>query len=237
MKFPTKSVPSRILFSLVVAIVVVVVIHLVLQAVNLLVFQGKNYWVFELSNRLDLDDEESVPTWLSQFLLLGLSAMTFLVAYLEKARIKKITWSTIGVVALIFSIDEVATLHEYVLTFLHANAFGNTPSTLLKNGWILALPFILVSAITLAFFIYRTMPRRTFGLFVLSGGVFLFGAVGIELVTNAIHFSDFMNQGVLVAAEEGGEMLGVALAIFTTADYLSRYYGTTMQSVARALKT
>ena len=236
MKKALNPVSKKIFKSLLIALAIVVGLHLLLQVLNILVFHQNNIAIFELSNRFDLDDEESVPTWFSSFLLAFTSLAGFVAAWFEtKNRSRRALLITIATVAGIFSIDEVATVHEYVLVLLHSNVFGNTESTLLQNGWILVAPFVLIIGIALAWWIFKSLPKRTFILLALAGFIFLAGSMGVEVVTNAMSFGPFMSEGILVAWEEGFELLGTSLAIFALVDYIEGNHGKEIGKAVRHL--
>lgn len=218
---PKKTVAKKIFKYSLIAVAIVVGIHLILQILNLIVFNGSNVAITELSNRFDLDDEQSLPTWFSSILLATTSIAAFLAAWFAtKHRSRRVLLTTIATIAGIFSIDEVATFHEYVLVLLHSQVFGNTESTLLQNGWILVAPFILAIGIALVWWIFRALPRRTFVLLATAGFVFLLGSMAVEIITNALSFGAFMSEGVLVAMEEAGELVGVTIALYGLIDYI-----------------
>lgn len=221
MTYTKKTFAKKIFKYSLIAVAIVVGLHLILQILNLLVFNGDNLAISELSNRFDLDDEQSLPTWFSSMLLATTSLAAFVAAWFEKNnRARRTLLGVIATIAGIFSIDEVATVHEYVLVLLHSEAFGNTQSTLLQNGWILIAPFVLIIGIALVWWIFRTLPRRTFVLLATAGFVFLLGSMAVEVVTNALSFGPFMSQGVLVAMEETGELVGVSIALLAIVDYI-----------------
>lgn len=226
MKHSKKTVAKKIFKYTLVALAVVVGLHLFLQVLNLLVFKGDNFAIFELSNRFDLDDEESVATWYSQFLFIGIALTGLLAAWLEtSSKPRRALWSTLAIIATVFSIDEVATTHEFVLTQLHVAAYGNSDSTLLQNGWIIVAPFVLAIGIALVWWIFRMVPKRTFILLATAGFVFLAGSMGVEVITNAMTFNAFTSEGILVAMEEGMELLGSTIALYAMADYIERRHG------------
>jgi len=222
---------GRVLRILLIAIAVVLFLHLIMQFLNLVVYHGYNEQVFRLSNRFDLDDESSVPTWLSQFLLLTIAVAAGLAAWLQKRKQPRFIWSMVAVIALVSSIDEIATIHEHILWILHATFYGNTASTPLHNGWVLVAPFVLLVGGAVIFMLHKYLPRRTFWLLSIAGVVFVSGAMGVDIVTSSLHFSDFMSQGVLVAIEEGTELIGSALALYAIVDAIEREHKSLFRNI------
>jgi len=163
MKLPlnNSSHALKILYILLGSVLIVLCMHLLLQAVNLNVYHQQHGQFYELSNRFDFDDEASVPTWLSQFLYLCISVMAALAAYLLPKGSTRRLWVIIAVFAFIFSIDEIAGLHEFVLQTLHVIFYSDAGPGTYANAWLLVAPFLIIGS---AWFIYSmasSFPRKT----------------------------------------------------------------------------
>jgi len=163
-----------------------------------------NYQVSELEWLLlqlfDLDEENNLPTWFSSFLLLNNAFFLALMARSERAK-DKLYWRLMSVGFLLLSIDEVAGLHE---------SFNSS----IEMNW--AIPgAILVIIIAVAFIPFLLRLRRGLaGLFILSGVVFVSGAIIVELLSEDMD-SDSLGYMLAVALEEGLEMLGAWLFLRT----------------------
>jgi hypothetical protein len=232
--------PSKmILLSSAIAIGALVAIHLLLQYLNLEVFNEANGRIFELSNRFDLDDESSVPTWFSQFLLLAIGLVSGLAAYLQKERAMRWVWGVVAFLGITMSIDEIASLHEHSLQTIHVYFFDEAAPTITENAWLLVLPIILVFATMFGYVLYRYFPRRTSGLFILGGTIFLTGAVAVDALSDVTLSSAFLQQGILVAIEESLELAGSAVVLYAVIDYLERFrrkeLAKTLQIISKAL--
>lgn len=219
------SVARRIALGLGVAVFAMGVVHLLLQYLNLNVFNQQNGQIYELSNRFDLDDESSVPTWFSQALFLVISASAFLAAYLEKLRPKRLIWLGIALVTLVFSIDEIATLHEFTLQTIHVLLFGDSGPTGAANAWLVVLPFVGAAGLWLLWQMHIHLPRRTMLLFALAGTVFVVGAVGVDIITSTTARESFLNQGVMVAIEESFELVASIVVLYAVLGYLETAHG------------
>ena len=219
------------------AIFVLACAHLILQYLNLEVYNEKNGAVFELSNRFDFDDEASVTTWLSQFLFIVLGVAAFFAAYMEKKRALKVIWFIPGLVATLFSIDETSTIHEYLLERIHVALFKDDAPTVLDNGWVIVLPFILLICGLFLWQIVKYLPKKTVGLIAIGGVIFLSGAVLVDIVTNSIPESPFVTQGIFVALEEIGELLGVATVIYATCNYVESIHAAAVHKAIKTLKS
>lgn len=231
-----KPIATKVLFILLSIGALLFVAHLALQYLNIVVHYQQVGSIYELSNRFDLDDEASVPTWFSQALFLGLSVLAFLAAYLQEDKLKKFTWAVVGLVSLVFSIDEIAAIHEYVLQLIHVQFFQDSTATGSDNAWLFVAPFLVAIFGFLLWVMFKTLPTRTVILFAASGVLVLTGAVFLDLVAIVEERETFFNQGVIVSAEEALEMLGAIIAVYATVDFLERHHKKTISKSIRALK-
>lgn len=230
-----KRFSVRLLRWLVAVVMALVVIHLVFQYFNLLVFDEKHAGVFEFSNRFDFNDESSLPTWFSQALFLVFGVVSLFVAYMTKQRAKKNIWRIIGAIGVLVSVDEIGAFHETILQLLHVTYFGDESPGFLANAWIFVIPIILFLGTILFWQMLKTFPARTVWLFTFGGVLFVAGAVGIDIVTNAIPQDTFLSQGILVALEEGAEMISGAIFLYAAVDYLETYHSSRIGEAFAAL--
>ncbi len=160
-----------------------------------------------LRQLFDLDEENNLPTWYSGFLLLVVSVFLWLCGRRKRADADPWfgQWYALAVGFLLLSVDEVAGVHE-------------TINSITETSW--AIPGgILALMIGLGFTPFLiSLPRRTAGLFVLAGGIYLVGAVGIEIFgTDA---GDTLEYSMATLLEEGLEMLGVILFLHALLAYM-----------------
>ena len=228
------SMSKKVLWTLVGITAVLLVVHLGMQYLNLSLDE-KHGQVFELSNRVDMDDEVSLPTWFSQFLLLAVGVTALVASKFETSPGRRKVWKLVGVVGVLFAIDEAAAIHEFVLQSLHLLRFGEDAPTAALNAWWIVLPLIGAVGGWFLWWIVRTLPARTVKLLLLAGVVYLAGAVGIELTSNDFVASPFLYQGVLTGVEEVLEMLGSILALYTVLDYLERHQPAKLAKLLNAL--
>ncbi len=124
--------------------------------------------------------------------------------------------------------DEAISVHEKLVPVMNqwVDASG-----LFHFSWIIpALPFVLVVLLMSIRFLHRT-DARTRTLMILSGAIFVGGAIGFEALGGLrISKFGFPSTGdlvyfMLVACEEAMEMLGVALFIYTLIRNFERNFG------------
>jgi len=172
-------------------------------------------WV--IRQLFDVDEENNIPTWFSSANLMLAGALTLMLAtgkWQQRDRWRT-HWMALGWGFLLLSLDEMAGLHESL-------------NVVTEASWaVYALPVILVLAIVFCRFLYF-LPVRTASLFVLSGLIFLGGAVGVELYTEPFLYNDELNTlayNLWTPVEEGMEMFGVILFQYALLDYMTRENG------------
>ena len=231
-----RSFAGRALLVLLGIAAVLLAAHGVTQYLNLEVYQEKQGQVFELSNRLDVDDEVSLPTWFSQFLLLAIGCSSLLVARLETKKSHKKAWRFIGIIGILSSIDEVASIHELVLQTAHLLYYGEVIPTAAMNAWWLLLPFILGAGLLLLRWLYHVLPRKTWWLFFFGGSMYVIGAAGFELLSNDFVKTSFMYQGIMTGVEEMFEMFGSMVVLYAVLKYLETHHSDKIRRALTALK-
>lgn len=172
---------------------------------------------------LEVGNDSSLPTWYSSFALLICALLLALVTAIKKKVGDAYTYYWFFLSALFFyiSIDEVATLRETLDTA--------TPSYLggaFYYTWtVVGIPFVVIFAITYLKFL-ASLPKDTKRLFVVAGGVFVLGAVGIEMLASLIHShygsADSMLHATVTTFEEYFEMLGIIIFIYALLLYLTK---------------
>ena len=168
----------------------------------------------------DLKEEVSIGTWYSSSILLVSSLLLFVISRIEEKTDGAYTrhWTFLAMLFVFLSLDEAASIHE-IGDGLHDVLGIATATTFL---WTLPYTILLVIFV----FSYRkfllALSPRTRRLFILSGGVFIFGALGLELAAAAITqfgFPQFVPLTVIV--EEFCEIFGVTLFIYALTSHIS----------------
>ena len=231
-----RSFAASVFIILSIITLIVSVLHLVLQYINLEVFYQQNGFVYELSNRFDLDDESSVPTWLSQFYFLLIAAGGGLAAYLSDKKSVRRAWLLIAGLGLVFSIDEIATLHEFILQSIHNVFFRDAAPTSIDNAWLLVTPLILAAFAWSIWKISKLFPKRTILLFSGAVAMLLIGAVFVDMLASVADRETFANQGILIAIEETLELMANVTVIYAITDYLEVKYAARLKSALKHLR-
>lgn len=167
---------------------------------------------------LDVDAERGVYTWFSQLLLAGAAGFLYATARGLAARRQPLAWQWFALAALfvLLSLDEGLSLHERASGLISHAA---PTSGFLYFAWVApAAVFCTVGLLTAWPFI-KSFPPAARGLLVISAGVFLAGAIGMEMVGSKL-FDDSGSQAGLAYRlatnlEEGLEGLGVLLFLLS----------------------
>lgn len=218
----------------------IILVDILLLAAHMLVSAGRDpgqgFWV----SMFDLGSEANVPTWWASILWLSASCACFLAGRADRRSARRWyqIWWLIGAVLLFASMDEVATIHEEVGSFLGRQSRIGLWWKFLPEGspgspWILFYsPFLLsFGALSSAFILgrLRAAPSGRL-LFVLSLQCYLL-AIGMDYFQGAAEagqavsvFGATMNGDALVdatiAAEETLENLGTSMLFASVLAYL-----------------
>jgi len=200
----------------------VVVAHIATQAFSLISGYDVLMGVIPLFN---LNGESNVPAFFSTLLLLGASALLVVNAriYAKNDRWFVKYWLFLAVIFLFLGVDEFSSLHER-LTVPVRNLFDT--EGVFYFAWIIPYAVLLLCVgLVLLRFMFRIDRGIAVG-FVVAGGVFVFGAVGMEMLGGSeaeVSGQATFTFVMLATIEEVMEMSGVIIFIhFILKDMSSR---------------
>lgn len=180
----------------------------------------------------DLDGEGNLPTYFATVLLLLASVVLLLIGLQGK---QKYYWYLLSGVFCFLSLDESIQIHEK-FNALTKSALGLKTYGAFYFAWV--IPYGILTLLLLVF-LYRfiwTLPKRTRTLFIISGIIFVSGALGLEMVA-AGYVEKFGYSAriykLLAFSEEALEMIGVSLFIFALLDYVENTFDRLVISVQR----
>lgn len=170
-----------------------------------------------------LDAERNLGSWYSSALMVLIAVCTFFNGQADRRRADFVSygWLVIAVVFVMLSIDETAGFHEVVDVPLrdHFELTG-----IFYNPWVFfGASFVAVFAAAMIPFL-RSLPRTIAGLFILSGVIYVGGALGLEPVD--AFFEDTYGEGsflqlVSTTIEEALEMIGLTLFLHANLIYMA----------------
>lgn len=220
---------KKILLFLLIAAAGLIAVHLILQfrlyvleKPSVLVLGGSD---IDLTFWFDLNVEKHFGAIFGTFLILFASCNMAFAAYrVWPQRAKTLGWVLMSGVLMFMAFDEFLSLHERAgsVAGLETEGYG----TRVLPIWVQAMAVVVaILCIPMGIFWWKTMKGlrvRT----LISVAVYLGGAMGIEIVSSAF----VMHQGaanygyiMLVALEEGMEMLGMIICIDVMLLYLTHF--------------
>lgn len=189
---------------------------------------------FEL---FDVGKEANLPTWYSVVALLTCSALLAAVTVIKKrlGEAYVLHWGVLSVILLLMSVDELSQMHEILGSMLKAALIefgGFRPSGFIFFAWVIpGAIFALVVALAYARFLVD-LPRRIRRLFLISGTMYVTGALLLEMVSSqqeAIYWGENMPGAVTIfvnlttTLEELFEMLSIVALIYALLLYIVSY--------------
>ena len=197
-----------------------------LVALNLAVQYAKRILGYEsllgLVRLFTLNQETNLPTWFSALLLLTAALLLLLVAVLKQARAARFTrhWFGLAFIFFYLATDEAAEIHGL---FNVVGATIGSSSGLFYWPWVtVALGSVLIVALAYLRFVAE-LPPKTRWLFVGAGVLYVFGAVGMEMLGGLYtetYGEESFTYALLFTIEETLEMTGVVLFLYALLDYL-----------------
>jgi hypothetical protein len=163
----------------------------------------------------DLNGERNVPTWFSSSMLLLCCVLLAAIAHSEGREGGRdvLHWRLLSAIFLFMSVDEAVQIHEQTIDPLRS-VFGT--GGIFHYAWsVLGLAFVLAFAVVYFPFVAR-LDARTRRLFVVSGALFVGGALGMEFV-QGWHDGLYGMDGttaLITTVEEVLEMSGVVVFVY-----------------------
>jgi hypothetical protein len=182
----------------------------------------------EWARFLDLNTEANLPTFYSTFLLLVLAGTLALRAVLGVAA-QRAAWFVMATTTIQLAVDEATSLHERFLDPLGRQVGGGAGA--LTFAWVIPGAVLAVVAGLALVRTTRVLPGATRRRLGLALGVFVAGALGVEMISGAV-LDERGHDRVYLAVttvEEALELAGVLLALHVAAD------GITVQRRDRSL--
>ncbi|MBW4493952.1 MAG: hypothetical protein KME26_12870 [Oscillatoria princeps RMCB-10] len=174
----------------------------------------------------NLDRELNYPSWYASFTLAFCSLLLAAIASAKKRDGDRYFrhWKNLSLIFLFLSVDEAMSIHELLISrelrhLLHAGG-------IFYYIWVIpATIFVAVVGLSYLKFLIH-LPQQIRLLFMVAGGVYVGGALGMEMVSG--YWTDFygknnLNYALITSAEECLEMAGVAVFIHALLSYMRLY--------------
>ena len=217
-KLAPKSVLAFFLF-------VILIIHFLSFAAVFVKYHFDGEY-FRLTQFFDVGIEDNIPTIYSVVALVFAGVACLLTWAITRAVGAKdpIYWFFLGVVMVFLGFDEGATIHETIGSWVKRNYHGEG-----YFRWLWVVPYgVLTAWFAAAYFPFlMRLPKKTRLGLILSGAIFVGGAIGVEMIS-AAEYEAAKEAGIrslkyylLYSLEEFMEMFGIALFIYYVLDYLA----------------
>ncbi len=170
---------------------------------------------------LDLDVEQSIPTFYSSIALLFCSSLLAIITIAKKKNGERyIYWLGLAIIFLFLSVDESLTIHESLTDKVRTAL--NTSGLLYCFAWIIPYSIALIVSLLVYIKFILNLPSRIRILFITAGLIYVSGAIGVELVGG--RYSELHSYNVtflvITTVEELLEMAGVVIFIFALTSYI-----------------
>jgi len=202
---------------------------LILLAANIIGLFATRYLDHELVHGLvryfDFNTEKNIPTFYSAIALLISGFLLFFIALTpRKSNTSYRPWFWLAAIFVFLSLDEMVSIHEHLIEPVRATF---KTSGLLFYAWVIPYGIALVIFIMAYAKFLLELPKSIMILFLISGSIFVSGAIGFELLGGNQKYL-FGNNSVLYCVfytcEEFLEMLGIAIFIYTLLTYIGDHF-------------
>lgn len=191
--------------------------------------------VFGIVPTFTFNSEANIPAWYASMMLLVCAALFGVITLVKRSRGDRFVrhWAGLAVIFLYMSADEGGQLHE-LLTEPSGRVLGDAGGWLHFAWTVPAL--VIVSLVAWAYlgFVFH-LPADIARLFVLSGAMYLGGAIGMEFVGGwyLANHADNFQYALMTGLEESLEKTAVVLAIYAQLRYLALITASVELSVRR----
>lgn len=177
--------------------------------------------VYGLTRLFNFDQENNIPTLFSSIILLA-SAMLLMVISVIHNRLGNswVPWFGLACIFLFLSFDEAASYHEELIMPVR-NLMG--ASGIFYFAWVVPYIFIVLLLLVAYTRFLINLPRKFMILFVLSGAVYVGGALGLELLGGWYASTEGVGNiqySIITTFEELFEMLGIVFFIYSLLTYI-----------------
>lgn len=194
-----------------------------LAELDVITFEGR------LVKAFDMDEEVSIPTWVSVMLLMGIAVVLMLIAAATGARAQRRWWVVFAIGFVALSLDEGAALHESLM-YTTRNLLGITGGPF-WYAWVIPVGIALLIMAPFVIRFVLSLPRRTSIMLLASAAVYATGAIGVEIAsaTAGAEIEAFDRDEhdsavwLMACVEESLEILGLVLMMITSLLHLRDY--------------
>lgn len=165
----------------------------------------------------NLNDELNAPAFFSSFILLYSAIILGKITFLKRREHDYYEWAGLSFTFLYLALDEAFSIHEG-MKYARKILALDKDNALYNDAWVfIGIAFIIVFLLMYLRFL-RNLNKRIRSLFLLSAGIYILGALGLEIIGGYWEFfrgeKDFIHA-FIASIEELLEMFGIILFINT----------------------
>ena len=202
------------------------VVITVLLFANILGIVSKYYFghnsVYGLVKLFDFDTEKNIPTFYSAMALFLVSVLLQFIGFAhKKLKSSYLPWLGLAIIFLFLSVDEFVSIHERFTA--PVSKLLITSGQVYPAAWAIPYGVALIVLIVVYFKFLMDLPTKIRNLFLLSGIIFVTGAIVLEYIGAGhvkLYGEDNLVFTVLYTCEEFLEMLGIVFFIYTLLSYM-----------------
>lgn len=186
---------------------------------------GTESYIYSMFSKWDFGTEKNFPTFFSSINLLASAVLLTVIAYLHREKKEAYhSWAGLALIFYFLCADEFICIHEH---FSKPTRDYLGTGGLLYFAWIIpyAVLVLTVGLVYLRFVL--NLPPKTRNRFFLCAGLFLFGAMGLEMIQgNEAFIHGNANKETFLfyltyTIEELLEMSSIIIFISTLLDYIA----------------
>ena len=217
--------PNKVTFLFLLIVFFLTFVHCIISV--LFFYFDENPNILTLVEWFDLDLEDNIPSLYSAFAILICSSLFFIIASYKPKPFdyEKLCWFGLGIIFFFLAIDETFQVHEAIgdITEDYVDATG-----FLYFPWVIPYGFAVIVFILFYLKYLLGLPKKTAILFILSGVIYLTGAVILDMLGGReaeLHGYESVAYYILYTVEEFFEMIAIVILIYALFAYIEQQFG------------
>jgi hypothetical protein len=225
MTYTLALAPRRVASVLTATAIFLCILSMGMKIVEWLADTQSTYWIYHITELVNVNRESSIPAYFSALLLLFSAALLGIVTWIkmrERGRYR-LHWGLLALIFVWLSTDEAVSIHEILTVYIQENL---NVTGFLYFGWVVVgIPVVIIWGLIFLRFVLHLPPATRRGV-ILAGALYVGGALGVESISANIWYE---NDGSNLAysavgtIEELMEMLGVIVFIHTLLSYIQQH--------------
>ncbi len=204
------------------ALLLIIILFLEIANIIGLVFYFNDNSIKWLFNLFNIRTEGNFPAYYSSIAILFASFLLGFISLFRKINgLSYSLWLVLSIIFFYLSIDESVQLHERVGVLFDKNI---SLTGYLSWGWVIPYGLLfIIFAVVYYFKFLPQLPKKIYWLFIISGSIYVIGAIGVEMLAAKNYDSDDFSEiqnAIYYSIEEFLEMIGIALFIYSLLLYI-----------------